>query len=192
MGQRLNIEIKNQDKVLANAYYHWSGYTSSALELIQLILESLEKVNFENNVIKAIKLLEETGAGLVNEELEYAKKIFESKNIFFSEGISRNEGLISITEEGIEKNRYWEESRVEIDLVNKTIKFDAVFKISIEEYEEEYVDEDVEDIPIYEIDFNSIQFNSFLMFKESILELINSEIYTIKIKGDDLIYIFIE
>lgn len=192
MGQRLNIEIKNQDKVLANAYYHWSGYTSSALELIQLILESLEKVNFENNVIKAIKLLEETGAGLVNEELEYAKKIFESKNIFFSEGISRNEGLISITEEGIEKNRYWEESRVEIDLVNKTIKFDAVFKISIEEYQEEYVDEDVEDIPIYEIDFNSIQFNSFLMFKESILELINSEIYTIKIKGDDLIYIFIE
>lgn len=192
MGQRLNIEIKDEGKVLANAYYHWSGYTSSALELIQLILESLKKVNFENNVIKAIKLLEETGAGLVNEELEYAKKIFKSKNISFSEGISRNEGLISITEEGIEKNRYWEESRVEIDLVNKTIKFDAVFKISIEEYEEEYVDEDVEDIPIYEIDFNSIQFNSFLMFKESILELINSEIYTIKIKGDDLIYIFIE
>lgn len=192
MGQRLNIEIKDEGKVLANAYYHWSGYTSSALELIQLILESLEKVNFENNVIKAIKLLEETGAGLVNEELEYAKKIFKSKNISFSECISRNEGLISITEEGIEKNRYWEESRVEIDLVNKTIKFDAVFKISIEEYEEEYVDEDVEDIPIYEIDFNSIQFNSFLMFKESILELINSEIYTIKIKGDDLIYIFIE
>lgn len=27
MGQRLNIEIHENGKCLANAYYHWSGYT---------------------------------------------------------------------------------------------------------------------------------------------------------------------
>ena len=32
MGQRLNIEIWNESKRLANAYYHWSGYTSSTLD----------------------------------------------------------------------------------------------------------------------------------------------------------------
>ena len=34
MGQRLNIEIKKDSKVLANAYYHWSAYTSSALQML--------------------------------------------------------------------------------------------------------------------------------------------------------------
>ena len=31
MGQRLNIEIVNGETSLANAYYHWSAYTKSAL-----------------------------------------------------------------------------------------------------------------------------------------------------------------
>lgn len=33
MGQRLNIEIISGDKVLANAYYHWSAYSRIAIEL---------------------------------------------------------------------------------------------------------------------------------------------------------------
>ena len=33
MGQRLVIEIKEGDTVLANAYYHWSGYTETSLIL---------------------------------------------------------------------------------------------------------------------------------------------------------------
>ena len=46
MGQRLNIQIEmdipesSESKVLANAYYHWSGYTSSAYELVKLIVDS--------------------------------------------------------------------------------------------------------------------------------------------------------
>ena len=40
MGQRLNIEIINDDKVLANAYYHWAGYTTSAISLTETILHS--------------------------------------------------------------------------------------------------------------------------------------------------------
>ena len=50
MGQRLNIEIIENGKVLANAYYHWSGYTSSSLELTQEILEAIEKINYEDRV----------------------------------------------------------------------------------------------------------------------------------------------
>ena len=46
MGQRLNIQIEmdipesSESKVLANAYYHWSGYTSSAYELVRMIADS--------------------------------------------------------------------------------------------------------------------------------------------------------
>ena len=45
MGQRLNIEIvKNNvdDLPLANAYYHWSGFTRVAFSLASIIMDSLK------------------------------------------------------------------------------------------------------------------------------------------------------
>lgn len=40
MGQRLNIEIVNGETSLANCYYHWSAYTSSALGLTRQIIDA--------------------------------------------------------------------------------------------------------------------------------------------------------
>lgn len=46
MGQRLNIQIEDNDTninetvVLANCYYHWSGYSSSVMELVDKIAQS--------------------------------------------------------------------------------------------------------------------------------------------------------
>ena len=72
MGQRLNIEIRKNDEVLANAYYHWSGYTSSSIELTSEILKNIDNVNFDNDVVKAVKLLEITGAGLTSSEEKFS------------------------------------------------------------------------------------------------------------------------
>ena len=49
MGQRLNIEIVkgDPDNVLANAYYHWSAYTSSAAQLTCLIVAALAASDIE-------------------------------------------------------------------------------------------------------------------------------------------------
>ena len=76
MGQRLNIQIEannpdtNETKVLANCYYHWSGYTSSALELVYEVVSSgIYNLDISDPVEKAIRLLEETGAGLAKDEL---------------------------------------------------------------------------------------------------------------------------
>ena len=68
MGQRLNIEIKENGTTLANAYYHWSAYTDSSLELTEHILKNIDSVEHENSTVKAIKLLETTGAGLTEQE----------------------------------------------------------------------------------------------------------------------------
>ena len=38
MGQRLVIEIKEGDTVLAIAYYHWSGYTETSLNLLNEVM----------------------------------------------------------------------------------------------------------------------------------------------------------
>ena len=39
MGQRLVITIKNEKKNLAKAYYHWSGYTSSGLQISNIAIQ---------------------------------------------------------------------------------------------------------------------------------------------------------
>ena len=76
MGQRLNIQIEatdtdtNETKVLANCYYHWSGYTSSAMELVnEMVNSGIYNLDILDPVEKAIRLLEATGAGLTEDEL---------------------------------------------------------------------------------------------------------------------------
>ena len=51
MGQRLNIEIKKGEQLLANCYYHWSGYSETALELTKKIIDKFDDVKEENDVI---------------------------------------------------------------------------------------------------------------------------------------------
>lgn len=200
MGERLNIEIKNNGKVLANSYYHWSGYTSSTLELTQIILDeihsyiNIQKI-FENNlVLYAIRLLEVTGAGLTDVEKEFAfKNIGKHK---FAKCASRNDGLISISPKGIEETEYWEEHRVEINLDSKTINFKKLaWKILRDEYMEDYEeDEDkFNDLPILDVNFENISFNNFKNFKDMILSLIDKEIYNVRIKSnEDEVYVFVE
>ena len=86
MGQRLNLEIKKGNNVLANAYYHWSGYSSSscriALDAMNYINENPQNID---DRLYAIRILESTGAGLTDfnpteEEKETAKN-FINQNI---------------------------------------------------------------------------------------------------------------
>jgi len=193
MGQRLNIEIIENGKVLANAYYHWSGYTSSSLELTQVILEAIEKINYEDRVINAIKLLEETGAGLTDNEIEYAKNYIKNFDKYtFKACVGRNEGLIAISDKGIKETEYWEEARVEINLTNKIVNFKAVRESTKEEFEEDYDNIKYDDIPIYNIKFDNIPFKNFAEFKDLISNLIDNEIYKIRLNNDEKVYCFIE
>ena len=111
MGQRLNLEIWNNGKVLANAYYHWSAFTESAAEIISKALNYIENNTLEDNnaLLYAIRILESTGADLTEDEIAYANTINELKGKAFSPCVNRNYGLIAITEKGIEDTRYWEE-----------------------------------------------------------------------------------
>ena len=90
MGQRLNIEIRKNGELLANSYYHWSGYTSPAIELsIDAIMGSFSVKNPIKNDDKgfAIKMLESTGAGLVEEEYE---TLSDNLKKVFNKGIIKN------------------------------------------------------------------------------------------------------
>lgn len=139
MGQRLNIEIKIGGKVQANAYYHWSGYTSSAAQLTHVILTDYPNISENNDLIKAIRILETTQAGLTLQERARANKLFP--DVGFLQCGGRNDGLIAFSPEDMKETRAWEEGRVTIDFDCKLVKFNVWWTHTIEEYKEEYGEE---------------------------------------------------
>ena len=155
MGQRLNIQIEmdipdsNESKVLANAYYHWSGYTNTAYELVKMIVDSgIHELDIPDPVEQAIRMLEATGAGLIEDEFTDAYP--ESK---YKKATSRNDGLIAISEKGIEKTQKWEEARVTINLTTKMVDMGGVYYL--DEVDEEDEDETLENIPELEYDLHT-------------------------------------
>lgn len=157
MGQRLNIQIEmdipdsSESKVLANAYYHWSGYTSSAYELVKQIADS-DYCNVECTIMdpveKAIRLLEATGAGLTKDE--FTDEYPESK---YKLSTNRNDGLIAISEAGMTETQKWEEARVTINLSTNMVDMGGVY--FLDEIDEEEEEETTEDIPELEYDLHT-------------------------------------
>lgn len=174
MGQRLNIEIWDDNKCLANAYYHWSAYTSSACNLVSEILNAMKEMRGEATVYYAIKLLEATGAGLEDDkEREFAAKRCLVND--FKECTGRNDGLIAVTDNGIESTRRWEECRVTIYLNQRRVNFENVnvyrsqweWDDYIREYEIDVV-QNMENLPRLNYDLTNIPFEEFHTFKEAI------------------------
>lgn len=73
MGQRLNIEIIREGNLLTNAYYHWSGYTSSAITLSKLALSEWEESPSQSIYIS----LEKRILSICEEYLKELEKEFE-------------------------------------------------------------------------------------------------------------------
>ncbi|MGD8305168.1 MAG: hypothetical protein PVF17_00810 [Ignavibacteria bacterium] len=115
MGQRLNIEICNNKKTLANCYYHWGGYTLSSLELTEKIINYFNENKVLPNEKGAIELLEATGASYP--------------------GKDRSAGLIDVDPKKMEQTRKWEEGRITINIEKNTFDFKCAF-------EKDYIDDE--------------------------------------------------
>lgn len=176
MGQRLNLEIVKGEKKLANAYYHWSGYTRSALELTGTALDAYFTVleEFDNDVVRAVKMLESTGATLLPEELEFGLNYIENFNSYEFNTLEpdRNRGLISISEKSMEETERWQEARVTIDILNRTIDFgEMFFSYTAIELEEMSEDDELfsENLPVLDgYCLESIDFGDFNIFEEKL------------------------
>lgn len=155
MGQRLNIQIQRGDTVLANAYYHWSAYTMSTLGLLKTIQENWQELaKEENDIIRAVRLLESTGAGLTEQELIAEEKLGGA----FIPGhlaTSRNDGLIAISESGIQETIDWAEGNAIIDLDDAMVNFDVYFRYDDEEHmASDYEDEVITELPDFNFDIS--------------------------------------
>lgn len=193
MGQRLNIEIrrKKDNKILANSYYHWSAYTYSSLKLANEIIENIYDVIRNNKVsdeIKAIQLLQTTGAGLLEQEYN---TLNEEDKKYCSLATSRDLGLISFTERGMEETRTWEEGRltITIDFDNKEydfvgdknrVDFEVYFPTSREEIEEYYRKElksgeiNLDEVVEFNFDLQDMKLNDIRLFMAKINQIKNN------------------
>ena len=149
MGQRLNIEIKINGELIANSYFHWSAYTGSSIELVKQILSYYDDVVSNYSVQRAVSLLELTGAGIQEEELQRIvldadKDIQRLK--FKRMSHNRNQGFIHVLQPDMDNTRDWDEGRVTIDIGDDTIIFD-VLNINTVEYLIEECEWDEDDLP---------------------------------------------
>ena len=176
MGQRLNIEIHENGKCLANGYYHWSAFTEDAIKLTQKIIDYFPSRKNKNGWLCAYELLYYTGARFAPDEL---MRIGIDENIARALGMeaNRDNGLIAISEEGIEETRYWEESRVVINTDTNIVDFQVICEC--EPYELGQKDIEFINVPF---DNHNIPFNCFITFK-SYFDDVESRIY--KFKNDE-------
>lgn len=178
MGQRLNVEVWNNGKVLANAYYHWSAYTASAANIVCDALNYINSnpIQDDNELLYAIRILEATGAGLTDREIEHAKTIPALDGATFAECGGRNKGLIGISEEEISETRDWQEGSAHIYLDEKRISFRVFFTSTKWEWEKEQredyenVNADARNLERVKFNFDDIKFDAWKDFYDFLRE----------------------
>ena len=162
MGQRLTIDVKKDNEVVAALYFHWSAYTVSAVMTAQSIVEYLNDEDSDTKdlelVLRLIRFVEENGGGIDggegSEEWEYITAKYPNVT-FKRDDINRNHGLIAISPNGIEGIHSWSEGEIVIDLDAETIS-DSVFFIyedidELNEERQEWMDDDYEPISMDDI-----------------------------------------
>lgn len=170
MGQRLVITVRNNGEDLAKIYYHWSAYTVSALweasKLAACIYNHKDETEKELK-LRLIRFCYENGGGISGEdyEFEYIRNMYPDE-IFKEDGYSRSNGLISLSEKGMQEAQGWSEGDIYFDIDDETI-INGIFCgwDNIEDYNEEvrswgedYEDEllKFEDIPDIGYDLGTI------------------------------------
>lgn len=190
MGQRLNVEILYDGEPIANSYFHWSAYTSPSLAITEEIIRCYDEASEIIPLRIAVEILQKIGAGVPSDERDRinADKTGKFKNIEFVDAKSRNDGLISVTEEGMEETRNWEEGRVEIDIGKETVNFMVFFETSDDEYEEGRDEGSAARVPSVDFDFYSLcKFKDF----PKLVNIVESNPYGVRI-GDNRIIEWIE
>lgn len=149
MGQRLVVTIETNEEKWCNIYYHWSAYTSSALEETRKIINCIYNGKHETKeelLLRLIRFCENNGGGIrgTAEEFEYIKGLYPNET-FKTDNYSRNDGLIALSENGMTEMQGWSEGDVYINIDEDNVDF-CVYSgyESLEEYlsEREEWDED--------------------------------------------------
>jgi hypothetical protein len=147
MGQRLVLSIKKDDVIIANSYYHWSGYTFPSIDLALTVYNYIEANRdiITNPYELAIRALKQTGANYADKKtIDIAQKLIGQA--LPSGYPDRNKGLISLSTEDVISSLHWAEVDVIVDIDSDMIYVDA-YHIETLESLSNYKDITDKDIP---------------------------------------------
>ena len=162
MGQRLVITVRKEQEDIAKIYFHWSGYSVSALEETRSLLEDINtnEEDIKKLQLNIIRACESMGGGIDggagSEEFSYVCNMFP--NVSFKEDPNRNCGLVALSENDMEKIQRWSNGNIVIDLDYNRI-YNSVFHEyhSLEEYEA-YTDKSEDEVYCCESDIDISDF----------------------------------
>lgn len=147
MGQRLVITIHAFNEDIATIYYHWSAYTTSALQEARDIIDNVDWFNASNKdglVLRITRYLESCGGGVDIDD----RKVFEEKypGEEFSNDADRSYGLIAISEDSMKRQEKWSEGDLTIDFDAEKVYNEVMFTYaSDEEFKQGRIDAGFED-----------------------------------------------
>ena len=158
MGQRLVVTVRSMGEDICKMYFHWSAYTIPALmEVRDMMAEfPMETKSKDEAILYFIRYCEKNGGGISDgyggKEWNYITEKYPNEK-FKVDGISRNNGLIGISEEKMDSIQSWSEGDIIIDLDEMTVHNEVFwFYDGIDAYNEELVDREdelatLDDIP---------------------------------------------
>lgn len=127
-------------------YYHWSGYTQAALQLVDDFISSVTRLQTGSKNDKLVPIvltaLRNNGAGLSDKEAAALVERFPDligqpvSRPTLEKDLDRNNGLIAFSEDGMNETRCCAEATVTIDVDTRLVSFDAVW--SGEDMDPEY------------------------------------------------------
>lgn len=147
MGQRLVITIHAFNEDIAKISYHWSAYTTSALQEAKDLIDNVSWFNTTSKdelILCIIRQLEKCGGGVSIRDREAFKKKYPNET--FEDDVNRNCGLIAITENGMKELERWSEGGLTIDFDEEKIYNEVMFTYeSDEEFKQGRADAGYED-----------------------------------------------
>lgn len=167
MGQRLVINCIRDGERFATLYFHWSAYTDSAYEEGRKIVSGLmdrgysKDMTKEETILMLEKILREeshdldyfnktvTHGGVDQADAEIAafEQLGLSREEMDAENISRSDGLISITEQGMRDSEIWGEGFAVLDFDNETFENDIFYEEEPDSEAFDFAEIDYDDIP---------------------------------------------
>ena len=161
MGQRLIVTIHAFDEDIATIWYHWSAYTTSALQEAKDIINKVDWFDCNSKdelILRITRYLESCGGGVDIDD----RKTFEEKypGEKFSDDVNRNCGLIAISENSMKHHQYWSEGDLTIDFDAEKVYNEVMFTyVSDEEFRRERMDAGFEDDDIDVKDIKQLLFD---------------------------------
>ena len=153
------------------------GYFDDVTKLQRMKSEVEEKTD-ESSLMRQFLHMH---GGVSAEDKDFVKTIFPEEEFVFDD-ISRNEGLVSISQESMNNSISWADGLVEIDLSENMVNFGVLWVYDLEDYFEYLEDMEIEDrvnpddITEIPIDISNFELNEINVVAD-IMDSLDSEYF---------------